>query len=227
MLVPMRSSIRALAAVSLVSLVSLVACDAPESIGDRDPTTEPQAAPRAPAQVLRPVVKTIEVADVRWPAREAIDVASLGQLSASAREAVTRSSLPVLLPKRSALLERAVVMPAAQYTAVSIPADDRNHGVTISLQANRIAHRYAELPPALGRDVVRGHDAWITRNEGIWSASWTEHGVHYVLELECARPGDDPRCENDAALRALAEELVFVGGSFEPVGGSFGDGGAR
>lgn len=214
MLDPMRTSICALAA---ASLVSLVACDAPESTGDRDLNAEQAAAPAqvAPAQLARPVVKTLEIAEVRWPAREAIDTASLARLSEAAREAITRSRVPVLLPKRDALLERAVVMPSAQYTAVAIPAEDRQHGVTISLQANRLAHRYAEVPPALGRDVVRGHDAWITQNESIWSASWTEHGVSYVLELECARPGDDPRCANDAALRALAEELVFVGGSFE------------
>jgi hypothetical protein len=219
MLETMKTSIRALAA---ASLVSLAACDAPEHGGDRDPTAELGASTTqaAPAQVARPVVKTLEVADVRWPARGAIDAASLARLSDGAREAVSRSRVPVLLPKRDALLARAVVMPSAHYTAVSIPADDREHGVTISLQANRVAHRYAEVPPALGSDVVRGHDAWITQNEGIWSASWTEHGVSYVLELECARPGDDPRCENDAALRALAEELVFVGGSFE-------EGGAR
>jgi len=223
MLSAMRTSICALAA---ASLVSLVACDAPESTGDRDPTREPLAAPApaapaqaAPGQLACPVVKTLEIAEVRWPPRDAIDAESLARLSERAREAVTRSRLPVLLPKRDGLLERAVVMASAQYTAVSIPAEDRQHGVTISLQANRIAHRYAEVPPALGRDVVRGHDAWITQNEGIWSATWTEHGVSYVLELECARPGDDPRCESDAALRALAEELVFVGGSFE-VGGA-------
>lgn len=218
MLVPMRTSIRALAA---VSFVSLAACDAPDGTGDRDPTAEPSAAKAqaAPAQVARPVVKTIEVADVRWPARDSIDAASLAHLSNGAREAVSRSRVPVLLPKRDALLARAVVMPSAHYTAVSIPAEDHEHGITVSLQANRIAHRYAEVPPALGRDVVRGQDAWITQNEGIWSASWTEHGVSYVLELECARPGDDPRCANDATLRALAEELVFVGGSFE-VGGA-------
>jgi hypothetical protein len=219
MLVPMRTSLRVLAA---ASLVSLVACDAPVSSGDRDPNARLAAAgtPAAPAQLARPVVKTIEVADVRWPARDSIDAASLARLSEAAREAVARSRVPVLLPKRDGLLARAVVMPSAHYTAVSIPAEDPDHGVTVSLQANRIAHRYAEVPPALGRDVVRGHDAWITQNEGIWSASWTEHGVSYVLELECARPGDDPRCASDATLRALAEELVFIGGSFE-------EGGAR
>jgi hypothetical protein len=101
---------------------------------------------------------------------------------------------------------------------VSIPADDREDGVTVSLQANRLARRHAALPPALGRDVVRGRDAWITQNEGIWSATWTEHGVSYVLEVECARPGEDARCASDAYVRALAEELVFVGGSFEQGG---------
>jgi hypothetical protein len=72
-------------------------------------------------------------------------------------------------------------------------------------------HSQPGQPSLRGRHTLRGQEAWVTRNEGIWSASWIEHGVAYDLGIECA-PVDAPPCHDPSELEALAEGLRYVGG---------------
>jgi hypothetical protein len=51
----------------------------------------------------------------------------------------------------------------------------------------------------------------VTRNEGIWTASFIEHGVAYDVGIECA-PVDAPPCDDQRELEALAEGLRYAGG---------------
>jgi hypothetical protein len=127
--------------------------------------------------------------------------------------------VPALVPALAGLVEPAVVIAKPNFYAVSTRGTGEHAGLTVSVSSSRVAHRYAGVPAVRPTDSVRGRPAWITQNEGIWSVSFDEHGVSYVVEVECDRPGDDPRCASDAAVRAIAESLAFVGGSF--------DGGAR
>jgi hypothetical protein len=68
--------------------------------------------------------------------------------------------------------------------------------------------------PQPGPHTLREHEAFVSRNEGIWNATWIEHGVAYDLGLECA-PVDAPPCDDQANVEALAEGLVYVGGREE------------
>jgi hypothetical protein len=161
-----------------------------------------------------PVDKATDVQRVAWPARASIDAAPLARLSPKARGEVEKSSIPVLVPAAMADAAKLVVRPA--FTAVSITGTGEHLGLTVSVSATRVAHRYQNTPRAQGPERVRGDKpAFITQNERIWSATWRENGVSYVVEVECARPDEDARCESDAFLRTVVEDLAFVGGAFE------------
>ena len=146
-------------------------------------------------------------ADDRPSATLTVDQAALQQLPARSREAVAAARLPVLVVDDARLLAAAVVMSEPRWTAVS----SRSDGITVSLHATAVRHRFEHIAPHAGRSEVRGTPAWVTQNEGIWSAAWTEGGVAYSLELECDTL-PDPRCDDSALLLELATKLVVVGG---------------
>lgn len=78
-----------------------------------------------------------------------------------------------------------------------------------------------EAPSFERSDTVRGTGAMITETDGIWTASWIEHGVAYVASVECAR-ADEPRCHGKGFIRELVDALVFVGGDELAFGGQRG-----
>ena len=160
-----------------------------------------EAAPATP-----PPSPTVIDKPVAWPSAT-IDEGTLAALSEPARAAVAASKVPVLLVARSSLLGAITVIAKERFTAVSTKGD----GIHVSVSATRSAHRRSHLPKVKGETEVRGQPAFVTQNEAIWSASWIENGIAYVLELECASL-PDPRCEDDTHLRTLIDELVYVGG---------------
>jgi len=143
--------------------------------------------------------------DVDWPDGTELDRDGFATLSARSRAAVLRSEIPVLVPTEA--IDSAIVMARPAWTAVSA----RRDGLTISLHATRVAHTYPGIQPAKGPARVRNQPAFITQNEGIWSASWKEYGAHYALEVECDDPAE-ARCTDDAEVRSLAKTLRYVGG---------------
>lgn len=165
----------------------------------RSSTTE--AAPATP-----PPSPTVIDKPVGWPSA-AIDATTLSALPETARIAVAASKVPVLLVARSSLLDATTVIAKERFTAVSTKGD----GIHVSVSATRSAHRRSHLPKVQGEHEVRGQPAFVTQNEAIWSASWIENGIAYVLELECAAL-PDPRCDDDTHLQTLIDELVYVGG---------------
>jgi hypothetical protein len=200
----------------VLAILLCAACE-PSSRGpDAPPAVDAtESRDAAPTQSTAAISKNVEVARAVWPAREAIDRAVLAKLSSAARAAVELAPVPALVPALSGLVEPAVVIAKPNFYAVSTRGMGDHAGLTVSVSSSRVSHRYEGVPAARPTDSVRGRPAWLTQNEGIWSASFEEHGVSYVVEVECDRPGDDPRCASDATLRAIAESLAFVGGAFE------------
>jgi ribose 1,5-bisphosphokinase PhnN len=115
--------------------------------------------------------------------------------------------VPALVPRAQSLAGEVFVTSGEHHFAVS--ANDGR--IALSLHASRLFYDRA-VPASQGNRALRGTRALVTENEGIWSASWMEHGVAYTLELECARH-DDARCAGDRHLVALAEGLSYVGGA--------------
>jgi len=185
-----------------LALTIVTGCADPPSAPDRaEPPPEAPAAAPVHEVVVHPVV---------WPAAAALDDEARQALPPAAQAAVQRATVPVLVVGRPAALAASIVMTKPLWTALSTRFD----GVTVSLSGTRAAHRYPHLAPAEGRARVRGKPAWVTQNEGIWSAAWREFGVAYVLEVECGeRP--DPRCADDGFVLELAHQLRYVGGAGE------------
>lgn len=163
-----------------------------------------------------PVSKAIDVTRVVWPERSAIDDATLGRLSQPARAKVSESLVPVMLPRAAGLVDKAKLVVKPAFTAISMTGEGEHAGVTVSVSATRVSHRYADVPEVKGPERVRGgKPAFVTQNELIWSVTWFEHGISYVVEVECARPSEDARCADDKFVRSVVEDLTFVGGSFD------------
>jgi hypothetical protein len=135
-----------------------------------------------------------------------VDQAARALLRSGSRTVADRAPVPVLVPR--ALAAKATVMSDGHWAAVHIGHDS----LTISIQGSDLAFIHPEVPPLQANKTVRGALAWVTENEGIWSASWSEHGVAFTMEVECARP-DEPRCADDSTLLALTRDLVVVGGA--------------
>lgn len=163
-----------------------------------------------------PVTKAIDVARVVWPERSAVDAPTVERLPQASRAVLDGSRVPVLVPRGQGLADVAKLVVRPAFTAVSMTGAGEHAGLTVSVSATSVSHRYADVPATKGPARIRGDKpAFVTQNEGIWSATWFEHGVSYVVEVECARPGEDARCADGTFVTALAEDLAFVGGSFE------------
>lgn len=138
----------------------------------------------------------------------AADTAALAALDNDSRTAVAKSPVPVLIPKRPELLKIGKVMAEENWYAFHASHD----GITVHVGASRIVHRYDDVPATKGKHVVRGVPGFVTRNEGIWTAAWRENSTYYSLDLECGEPSDT-RCNSEALLLEIANDLVYVGGA--------------
>ena len=174
-------------------------------LGCDEPSAPPPPVAPKPAAPAPTAAKTVE-AKIDWP--QHIDEGARAALSAEAREAVDRSPVPVLVVNRAAFLAASKVIAEPNYYALSIQAE----GVSVAVQASRIAYKYDHIPPQKGPARVRGIPAFTTENEKIRSATWEEYGIAYSIDVECAKL-PDPRCENDRFVLELAESLVYVGGA--------------
>ena len=206
--------IRVLATLGVgASCLALVGgCDAPDA--SVPPASEPGELPSRSREL--PITKAVDIRRVEWPARDAVDAEALARLSPAARTAVAGSRLPVLVPRRADVAERAqLVVRENFYAASSRMTEGETSGVTINVSATRVTHRYANIPNVKAPERVRSErPAFVTQNEGIWSVTWVENGLSYVVEVECDRPSEDARCKDASFVRGLADDLVFVGGSF-------------
>lgn len=218
----MRTVMKTIARVSLPGLLVGLGCGAmpPEPAGqqraavDEDRGADLSARPpdRGKARGGERMRRT-----VRWPDAEARDGAAYEGFDARSRVAIDEAPVPVLVPAPAVALDERSVMRGPEWYAFwgRRAAGDAEAAVTITLQASRMARVYPGVRPQAGQHTLRGLPAFVTQNEGIWSASWIEHGVAYDLGLECAPPDAAP-CHDQAELEALAEGLRYVGGQGLP-----------
>jgi len=204
------------------------ACDSPPAEPETEAeaevllTTAPAALP--PARVSKPAAHAehaqgeghhaVDLLHVDWPARASIDRPVVERLPTAERAKLGRAPVPVLVPRSPGLTDKLELVVRSQFVAASIDGAGEHKGVHVFVSATKVAHRYDDVTPLQRTHTVRTHPAWVLQNEGIWSATWEEHGVSYLVEVECAEPGSDARCGNANYTLRLAEDLAFVGGSF-------------
>ncbi len=138
----------------------------------------------------------------------AVDTAVLSGLDNESKTAVGRAPVPVLVPNRPELLKVGKVMAEENWYAFNASHD----GITVTVGSSKIVHRYDDVAATKGKHTVRGVPGFVTRNEGIWTASWRERGFYYALDVECGEPSD-ARCNDETLLLELARDLVYVGGA--------------
>jgi hypothetical protein len=183
----------------------------PEPMGQRQATVVDDLDVRAPS---RGKVRGGERMrrTVAWPAEALRDLDAYAGFDPRSRTAIDAAPVPVLVPGPEVALDQREVLQGPEWYAFW----GRREGaatvaVTITLHASGMARVYPGVRPQPGPQTLRGQPAFVSRNEGIWSASWIEHGVAYDLGLECA-PVDAPPCHDEAELEALVEGLRYVGG---------------
>lgn len=167
----------------------VLACGCNAASPSEPVTTAPQAT------IVRPAIAAPTTIDVR--AR-----AALGE---AAPDKIDASPVPVLAPPDR--FEAPVVMVGPEYYAIAL----RSGTATIAIQGTRAQHRVEGVGPIEGRSALRGTKGFVTVNEGIRSASWSEHGAAYSVDVECADAAD-ARCASDAFVTSLVNALVYVGG---------------
>ncbi len=187
-------------------------CEAPR---EPEPPEQPATAEVREARgAAVPGARAVEELHVVWPAEASVDRRVKAALPAEARAAVDAATVPVLVPTRPSLVARAKVIAKPAFTAVALQGDGEDAGLTISISATKIVHRHPGIDAVSPRDHVRGgRPAWVLMNEQVWSVTWEEHGVSYVVDLECARPSEDARCASPDAVLALVEDLRLAGGA--------------
>lgn len=151
---------------------------------------------------------------VQWPAEATRALAAYEAFDARGRAAIDESPVPVLVPGPELALDQREVLRGPEWYSFWGHREHEGVEVTVTLQASRMARVYPGVRPQPGPHTLRGREGLVTRNEGIWSASWIEHGVAYDLGLECA-PVDAAPCDDQAEIEALAEGLLYAGGQGE------------
>lgn len=194
--------------ICLVALMPLAAC---QRSSEPPPPGEVASPPAPPGPPSSPPLES-------QAAQPQIDQPTLARLPRLATQRIARSTLPVLLPRAeaaqlepdltAALLPTAIVVVKDEWYSVSLRAAD----LTITLGASRRAHRNPHVGPVELPHRLRGTAALVTQNEGIWSATWFEHGASYTAEIECSDPSAAP-CQSREMVEALVEDLVLVGGA--------------
>ena len=118
--------------------------------------------------------------------------------------------LPVLMPSDPGLQRSAVLTRGDGWHALSM-----NHGgVNVALHALGRGFVRPGLVAELGQDAPLPPDKpRVSQDHLIYSAAFERFGVSYVLELECAKPSEDPHCQREDELLALYRGLVLVGGA--------------
>lgn len=140
-------------------------------------------------------------------------------LSASSQERLRPVRLPVLLPQVSGPVttrpggEPGVMLITRDHfydASFSIP------GLTVHVSGTAvIRHRLTDAAMAGALEAGRGADGVrFSRDEGGYTADFSRYGAAYTVSIECASR-TDPRCRNEAGVRALVERLVVAGGSPE------------
>ncbi|MEQ8404010.1 MAG: hypothetical protein RKE49_02850 [Oceanicaulis sp.] len=147
----------------------------------------------------------------------------LPQLAERSRANIRPVHMPVLLPGAGpqALTTRPGGEPGLMLMTRAYFYDASWHedGVSVHVGGSRlINHRGNDVARAAGLNRGRGGDGYrIVTNESGLTADFSRYGAAYTVTVECAS-ASDPRCADEAYLRALLDRLIVAGGNPEGEG---------
>ncbi|MGM0556568.1 MAG: hypothetical protein ACQEVA_09355 [Myxococcota bacterium] len=170
---------------------------------ERDPDFDPASERAVKKTWQERHAGQTQLAEIDWEAVEretAMDVA----LGEDQRETLERAEVPVLLPDNDALLESATYTAQDDWYAAAMEGD----GVSVYVSGTREEF----VHPSIDARKIDEQEPRITQNELIMTMAFKRWGAAYTVEVECARPSEDSRCEDEGYIREVGRSLGLAGG---------------
>ena len=146
---------------------------------------------------------------IDWDVAERRGAIDTSVMTEEARQAIAKSAVPVLLPRKEELLKTAIVLVGdGWYTATM-----NNEQYSVFVRGTQV-----ERPMAwTGREkkalrAKRPDGLRISRVDGIVSAHFTAAGSAYNIEVECKQGSKDPLCADDGEVGKLYQAFGLAGG---------------
>lgn len=130
------------------------------------------------------------------------------RLPGALQEKLDQVPIPVLMPQGESWRQSAFLTQGPGWHALSMDGE----GLHLSLHALAQAVERPDLKEELG-DQPLGQGPRTSHSHKIWTVSFTRYNVAYALDVECAQPGKDPRCEDPEAALEIYRGLELVGGA--------------
>ncbi len=172
--------------------LALAACESTQ----KKPETEAPVAEQAIALREAPAAQVLPPS----LAGAALDGAARAALSEPNRALVDGSRLPVLLPRKVAGQGRLLVEEHWY--------DFAWRGNDLEVHVKGIGVSHTDLPFPRTNETIAGREVFVNKSEGIVSASFRAHGIHYDVSIECG----GRVCDDSSEMRAMIADLVLVGG---------------
>ncbi len=185
--------------------------------------TEPPPAPPTPTQTA-----TLQAADPdaifeeQAKRAESLPARRLVQIDWETA-AAERNPSPALLPKDQARLD-ALRVPALLWSDDAFlaslqlvtgdgwyAASGDSQGLHVAIHAETQEIQRPDLVEELGKE-ADPTALRISESHRIYTVAFTRYGVHYTLDVECAQPGGDARCDNPEHALKIAGQLALMGG---------------
>lgn len=147
-----------------------------------------------------------QIATIDWTEVNKHQHVEPGLVPASESEKITGLGVPVLLPSNPELISRAEIVTGATWYAASMNHDGINVVIHGSKQSENLEMNVTEE----ARELMRNFTVY--RTHEIVTLTFNMYGVAYSLDIECAAPTTDDRCNKDETVMTMAENLVLAGG---------------
>ena len=147
-----------------------------------------------------------QIAQIDWTEVNKHQSVNPGLLPATQSEKIDGLGVPVLLPSNPELISRAEIVTGATWYAASMNHDGINVVIHGSKQSENLDMNVSEE----ARELMRNFTVY--RTHEIVTLTFNMYGVAYSLDIECAAPTTDDRCNKDETIMTMAENLVLAGG---------------
>jgi len=169
------------------------------------------AACKSPSSTASNEVEVRVSSNVTWPKVDAIDKYTLRSYPNEFSSIVSDTPMPVLLPKGITFSDPMLIAKGEYYAFSGRAILNGQPDANYTVHATKLAHEYPGAKLAEATVPMRGTKGYITINEGIRVASWSENGVAYSVDIECTRE-DDIQCSEEAHILNVVNNLAYVGG---------------
>ena len=147
-----------------------------------------------------------QIAQIDWTEVNKHQSVNPGLLPATQSEKIDGLGVPVLLPSNPELISRAEIVTGATWYAASMNHDGINVVIHGSKQSENLDMNVSDE----ARELMRNFTVY--RTHEIVTLTFNMYGVAYSLDIECAAPTTDDRCNKDETIMTMAENLVLAGG---------------